>query len=124
VGVGLLAGGMASVGLTVEVRVMVRDGLGVTETEAEGEGVPCWSGAACEAPARSISQPPARKNPITTASPNLPHPKDRVDCQRVCMARVIILLLFYAKNIISCSLIHPIYKQGIHWYLWTSQPSP
>jgi hypothetical protein len=121
-----------SVGVEV-IKVVVivgeTDGLPVGLGEAEGDGVSvgvsCRGGAARVPPARIKSQTKARPGPSVKAMPSLRRPKKRIARRMmVCIVRVIILMLFYVKNIISCSFIHPIYTQGIHRYLWTSLPFP
>jgi hypothetical protein len=138
VGVRLAAGEPVTVAVTVKVAVTVGevDGLGVRLGDGEGEGdavgVSCCktTGAA----AKAVSQPSASDSPKTKTrafaragvKAYRRQAITRFARRRDSMVRVIILLLFYVKNFISCLIIHPnfIHTYGNHWYRWTSPLSP
>jgi hypothetical protein len=144
VAVRLAAGEPVAVAVAVRVTVAVivgeAEGLGVRlgdgEAEGEAEGVSCWKTTLGEA-AKAVSQTSASDSPRTKPSPRafttgkvkvirrLCQSITRFTRRRDSMLRVIILLLFYAKNIISCLIRHTNFIRtcGNRWHQWTSPPS-
>ena len=142
VAVRLAAGEPVAVAVDVRVAVAVivgeADGLGVRlgdgEAEGEADGVSCCKttpGAA----AKVVSQTSASDNPRTRPSPRVfttgkvvrcwRQSIFRFTCRRDSILRVIILMLFYAKNIISCLIRHTNFIRTCsnRWHRWTFPPS-